>query len=208
MRRVREERWRVSLIAEVFGDPLQRDLVIALLRASPLTDLFEPLRLDPPLELRANARWLQSPEVARAVLDRWLGLGLGQVAGPVMTALLQIYLARDAEAPTVKLLTRFACHLHLCRLLERSGGGPLTELQALAAAQPAVRDFVGLFAAAQRLGLGRPDDVDVTSRLSKQIDAYAASCATLCGSARVTELEALLARAAKLVSRERREDVA
>jgi hypothetical protein len=207
VRRVREERWRVSIVSEAVADQHQRGIVLALLQASPLTDLLEPLRLDPAFDLLPLSRWLRDPIAARAVVDRWLTLGIGQIAGPFTAALIQLYQHRSA-ADEARLWTRFAAHLHLLRYVIRPMGDALSEVQALAAAQPAVRDFFGLFAAAQRVDLGRPADLGIDAALTKRADLWAASCATVCGAARVSELESMLKRAAHLGSRELKEETA
>jgi hypothetical protein len=207
VRRVREERWRVSVASEAVADPQQRAIVLAILQASPLTDLLEPLRLDPPFDLQVHCRWLRDPVVARAVVDRWLTLGISQIAAPVTAALLQLYQHRSA-ADEARLCTALLSHLHLLRYVVRPVGDALSEVQALVAAQPAVRDFFGLFAAAQRVGLGRPADLAADAALSRRVDGWAASCATVCGAARVSELESMLRRAAKLEPRELKEGTA
>jgi hypothetical protein len=195
VRRVREERWRVSFLTEAVTDPGQRAIVLALLAASPLTDLLEPLRLDPQLELKPLARWLREPLVARAVADRYLSIGFAQLGGPLTAALLALYNQKNV-AHEAQIVTRFFCHLHLLRIIgpRERGAEFLPELQAMLAGQPNLRDFYGLFAAAQRVGMGRPDDLALDAKLSKLVDGYAAACATLCGPARVLELEALMAR--------------
>jgi hypothetical protein len=191
VRRVREERWRVSVVAEAAGDTEQRAVVNALLHASPLTDLLEPVRTDPSFNLRTLAPWLRDPRIARAVADRWLQLGFPHLGPSLTQSLLALYAERGAAA-AARLATRFFCHLHLLRLLER----PLADGPAIVreAQGGPLRDFFGLFAAAQRTGLGRPDDVARDEKLNKSIDAYAAACVNVCGSARVIELEALMAR--------------
>jgi hypothetical protein len=207
---VREERWRVGVVSEAVSDPQQRTIVQALLAASPLTDLLEPLRLDPSIDLRPLARWLREPQIARAVADRWLTLGFPQVAPLVNAALLALYHHKDA-ADEARLWTQFVCHLHLLRWAVFGSGSSaaLAEAQALAAAQPNVRDFFGVFAAAQQLGLGRPADVEDDRKMIEAIDRWAKTCATLCGPARVAELETLLARAAHVGrDREMREGTA
>lgn len=193
VRRVREERWRVGLLSEAVADPQRRAIVVALLAASPLTDLLEPLRLDPPLDLQPLSAWLRDPEIARAVADQWLALGLPALAGPLSAALIALYGKDDPEA--ARLATRFVSHLHLLELIAHPGEGPsATELKNQLAAQPALRDLFGLYAAADRLGFGRPDDAALDPRLKRAIDGYAQSCAVLCGEARVNELIALAAR--------------
>jgi len=68
------------------------------------------------------------------------------------------------------------------------------ELQGLVQAQPGLRDFYGLFAAAQRVGLGRPADVARDPRLKAEVDAYAGACAQLVGAERLVELVGVMAR--------------
>ena len=193
VRRVREERWRVSFLTEAVTDPLERPIVLALLSASPLTDLWEPLRLDPALEWKRLARLLGEPAIARAAADRYLSIGFAQLGGPLTASLLELYNQKNA-VEEARRVTRFVCHLHLLRLLQPGGRDFVPELQALCAGQPQVKDFFGLFAAAQRVGLGRPDDVASDERLTRRIDAYAAACTTVCGVARVVELEGVMSR--------------
>lgn len=198
LRRVREERWRVTVVSEAMADPLMRPIVTALLAASPLTDLLEPARLEPRFDLLPLARWLKQPAIARAVADRWLGGGLAQLAGAFVTALLALYNDKDARArAAARTATAFACHV---QLLSLAGRRPLderehlVELQGLVQTQPALRDFYGLFAAAQRVGLGRPADVARDPRLRAEIDAYAGACAALVGAERLHELVGLMGR--------------
>jgi hypothetical protein len=197
VRRVHEERWRVSLVSEAITDPLKRSIVLALLAASPLTDLLEPLRLDPIFDLFALAPWLREDKIARAVADRFLTLGVPQIAAPLAGALVQLFQNRAAP-DEVRLWTRFACHLQLLRYVLGPDQNLLGEVQALAAAHPNVKDFFGLFAAAQRVGLGRPDDLERTPALAARVQKWETACATVCGAARVAELESSLRRAAHL----------
>src|SRR5262249_23577959 len=154
-------------------------LVQSLLRASPLTDLLEPLRLDPALDLDGPARWLADPEIARAVADRWLQLGLAQVSPPVTAAVLRLF---ERKHPHARLALSFVCHLQLLVLISSRPGAPgerLPEMQAQAQAQPALRELFGLFAAAQRAGIGRPADVARDPRLAEAVDDYATACAQI-----------------------------
>jgi hypothetical protein len=195
LRRVREERWRVAIVTEAVGDAPLRAVVAALLAASPLTDLLDPLRLDPPFELDGAARWLGDAAVARAVADRWLSLGLYQIAPQLTGALFRLYeRKREREA---RLATAFVCHVQLLALLSAPARGAqerAMEMHAQAQAQAAVRDLYGLFAAAQRVRLGRPADAARDSRLAARIDEHAAACVDVCGAARVNELAALILR--------------
>jgi hypothetical protein len=147
LRRVREERWRVSIVGEAMADPLMKPIVTALLASSPLTDLFEPSRLEPRFDLLALARWLKLPEVARAVADRWLSAGLPQVAGAYSAALMALYGDPEPRARlAARTATSFACHVQLLSLAsprdrELTDRDHLLELQALVQAQPGLRDF-------------------------------------------------------------------
>jgi hypothetical protein len=194
VRRVREERWRVNAMSEAASDKEQRKIMLALLDASPLSDLLHPIRLEPPLDLAARAPLLGEPQLARAIADRYLQLGFAQLGAPLVGALLALYGAKRSLA-AARLWTRFLAHLHLLWLLGRAPSDRGSELSALAAGQPASRDFFGLFAAAQRVGLGRPDDVALEKSLERRVDAYVDACTNLCGPARVEELTAIVERA-------------
>lgn len=198
LRRVREERWRTPFVTEAVADAGQRAIVAALLASSPLTDLLEPARLEPAIELSPLARFIREPVIARAVADRWLSLGVTQIGGPLGAALLALCSGKRPEACGT--WVRFACHLHLLLLSGRrdarsEASAWMPELNALTqGGQPPLKDFFGLFAAAQRLGVGRPDDLSLDAGLSRQVDVYAAACAQLCGTARTDELQGMLAR--------------
>ncbi|HEY2744553.1 MAG TPA: hypothetical protein VGL86_08015 [Polyangia bacterium] len=198
LRRVREERWRVTVAGEAMADPLGKPIITAMLASSPLTDLFEPSRLEPRFDLLPLVPWLKLPEVARAVADRWLGAGLPQVAGAYTAALMALYNDKDARArPAARTATAFACHVQLLGLVAKRGATErdhLIELQGQVQAQPGLRDFYGLFAAAQRVGLGRPPDVARDARVRADVDAYAAACAQLVGTERLLELVGVMAR--------------
>jgi hypothetical protein len=198
LRRVREERWRTPFVTEAVADPGQRAIVAALLSASPLTDLLEPARLDPSIELSPLARFIREPVIARAVADRWLSIGLTQIAGPFAAALIALCSGKLPEACGT--WVRFACHLHLLLLAGRreprtEASAWMAELNALTqGGQPALKDFFGLFAAAQRTEAGRPDDLGLNPKLARQVDVYAAACTQLCGATRTDELHGMLSR--------------
>jgi hypothetical protein len=198
LRRVREERWRVTVVGEAVSDPLLRPVVAALLAASPLTDLFEPARLEPRFDLLPLARWLRQPAIARAVADRWLSVGVQEVAGAYTAALMALYNEKEPRArAAAKTATAFGCHVQLLTLIGKrslSEREHLMELQGMVQAQPGLRDFFGLFAAAQRIGVGRPGDVAKDARLRGDVDAYAAACAALVGKERLFELIGVMAR--------------
>jgi hypothetical protein len=174
-----------------------------MLASSPLTDLFEPSRLEPRFDLLPLVPWLKLPEVARAVADRWLGAGLPQVAGAYMAALMALYNDKEPGArQAARTATAFACHVQLLALIGKRGASErdhLIELQGQVQAQPGLRDFYGLFAAAQRVDLGRPADVAKDERLRADVDAYATACAQLVGTDRLLELVGVMARGVGLL---------
>ncbi len=129
--------------------------------------------------------------------DRWLTLGLPQIAPQVIAALFRLYeRKRERDA---RLATEFVCHVQLLAMMStpaRSVAERTLELHAQAQAQAALRDFYGLFAAAQRVGLGRPRDVTRDPRLAARIDEYVEACADVCGQQRLNELAGLISRGA------------
>ena len=141
VRRVQEERWRVlfylQLLGLTDGAGGGRACLEALMAASPLTDLLNPLRVDPPLDLAQHAALLREPALARAVAYSYLDLGLKEVAGALRSALLRLLDSRDATAPArrdaaahgarrdLATLLCFTSHLHLCELLRAPVSAPL-----------------------------------------------------------------------------------
>lgn len=143
VRRVQEERWRVLFYLQLLGlsDGAGggRACLEALMAASPLTDLLNPLRVDPPLDLAQHAALLREPALARAVAYSYLDLGLKEVAGALRSALLRLLDSRDAAATPparrdaephgarrdLATLLCFTSHLHLCELLRAPVGAPL-----------------------------------------------------------------------------------
>jgi hypothetical protein len=196
LRRVREERWRVGVVAEASADPLQREIVNALVAASPITDLLEPTRLEPRFNLKPVVRWLADPRVARAVADRYLSMGI-DVVGPSLTqALLDLYNQKDSRRESL-LATRYFCHLQLLWLLGEAHYNEATRrtrVLTLAAQKEQMRDFFGLFAAAQRVGIGRPPDVERDPRLAALVATHTAQAAAVCGPPRLLELGGVMMR--------------
>jgi hypothetical protein len=196
LRRVREERWRVGVVAEAVADPQQREIVLALVAASPLTDLLEPTRLEPRFDLKRTVKWLRDPLAARAVADRYLVLGLEQVGPALSMALIELFNQKDSRVES-QLATRFLCHLQLLALLGESHSNESTRrirMDTLVAHQEQLRDFYGLFAAAQRIGVGRPPDVTRDPRLLALVESHARLCTAVCGPARVLELTEVMSR--------------
>lgn len=254
VRRVREERWRVELVTEAVNDLELRIIVRQLLFASPLTDLLHPERPEPRLEIGGLGRWLRLPEVARAVADHYLTVGLEAIGPPLALALISAC-GQKGQAKDVRIFTEFTCHLQLLALLgeppeppvgreqsaaapsrRRPAGSParpagaapeamstagealaeagvldrppvrlwaarppvvderarLMRMQELAQGRDALRDFFGLFAAAERLGMSRPPDIAGDPRLKALFDGYARACQLVCGEPRVQELFSLL----------------
>jgi hypothetical protein len=194
VRRVREERWRVGVVAEAVADPFERQIVDAIVAASPLTSLLEPTRLEPRFQLLPVVRWLRDPEVARAVTERYLSLGVETVGPLYALSLLELYHQKEAQKEA-QLATRFLCHLQLLQLLGEAAQSESTRrirLETLVARKEQLRDFFGLFAAAEEVGLGRPPDVARDPRLSALIDSHTRLCAAVCGPKRVVELTALM----------------
>ena len=125
------------------------------------------------------------------------------MGGAFAAALMALYNDKDPRARVVsRTATAFACHLQLLSLLGKkplSEREHLLELQGIVQAQPGLRDFHGLFAAAQRAGFGRPSDVARDPRLRADVDAYASACATLVGHDRLVELLGVMSRALGLL---------
>ncbi len=197
VRRVREERWRVSCFAEAASHPLGGNVAHALLDGSPLTDLLHPVRLEPRLDLVRRRDLLAVPSLCRAVAYAWLDEGIDRVGGALAAATLG---ALDGTAPAAaRLICALLAHLHLCALL----GVPVTveggrmRLALAAGADQSLRDFYGLFAALHRTtpDLCAPPDVRRDPRLMKRVDEHAAACLVACGPTRVAELATLVARA-------------
>ena len=112
VRRVRQEQTTVELFADALAAAPTRGIVVALMAASPLSDLLSLERSDPPVDLRGAARWLRAPRIARSLADEYLRRGLAAIEPPLTAALVAVYNAKGAtdEAATA---TAFHSHLHL-----------------------------------------------------------------------------------------------
>jgi len=199
LRRVRQEQSTVDLFTEAIATPATRAIVVALLAASPLTDLLGVERTDPLIDLKNAARWLRSPSIARALADEYLRRGLQVIEPGLTVALIALYNVKGATADAAT-ATAFHSHLHLLELLARPNRDREGHLQVIRGhAQGRERSApvgFGLFAAADRIGLGRPGDVARDATLSANIDAYVLACAELVGQRRMQELTGLVARGA------------
>lgn len=135
--------------------------------------------------------------IAKGIANEAALLTLPQVAGAYTAALMALYNDKEPRARAAsRTATAFGCHVQLLSLVGRraSERDHLIELQGQVQAQPGLRDFYGLFAAAQRVGLGRPTDVAADPRLRADVDAYTAACAQLVGTERLLELVGVMAR--------------
>ena len=198
LRRVSEERSQVGCLAEAATDASGgADAARTLLRASPLTDLLNPLRTEPPFDL---AGWekieaaLGNQDVCRLVAYRWLEQGVVRCGGAFAAALIARLgsRARDDLRRGLALLS----HLHLCLVV----GDGQVRARALGAGPPdeaRLADFCGLFAALHQAApaLCLPADVLSDPALRARCAAHAAACALACSPARLQELRALCARA-------------
>lgn len=170
----------------------------ALLRTSPLTALYQPLRSVPPVELLPLGDWLGLPQVARLLTRRYLELGLPAV-GPVLSGVLLTELARpdfDSDLEEVQRRAAWLCFLsHLHLVAHVLGGAALPT----AGAAAETLDFYALFAAvhAARPALAAPPDARFDPSLRNAIAQHAARCQGLVGPSRVQKLLPLFARSGR-----------
>ena len=199
LRRVRQEQTTVDLFSEALTTASTRAILVALLASSPLTDLLTLERSDPPLDLQNAARWLRSPRIARALADEYLRRGLHVIEPPLTVALIALYNIKGATADAAT-ATAFHSHLHLLELLARPNRDREGHLQVIRGhaqgREKSTAAGFGLFAAADRVGLGRPGDLARDPVVSANVDAYALACAELVGQRRMQELVGLVARGA------------
>lgn len=214
VRRVHEERWRVLIYLQMLGlpDGIGRRVLTALLRCSPLTDLAQPRRLGPPLDLLAHAPVLRAPDLARAVAASYLEAGFAQVGGALGAALLAALRTQeevvDAAAYRADLRTvlRFLSYLHLCQLAgptppELPGAGPSSGSGPGAARvsggrEGALLDFYAIYGllCAHYPTLAWPADLAREGALAAT-QAYGERCRKLVGPGRLDELLGLCTRA-------------
>jgi hypothetical protein len=199
VRRVRQEQTTAELFQDALANAATRPVIVALLQASPFTDLVTIQRADPPADLRNAARWLRSPRIARALADEYLRRGLASLEPALSTALMALYDQKGSAAESAT-ATAFHSHLHLLELISRpprDREGHLQVIRGYAQGRDrAVADGFGLFVAADRLGLGRPGDLARDAALESNVDAYAEACAELVGTRRLQELVGLIGRGA------------
>lgn len=183
-------------------DGLGRSLVQALLQASPLTDLWEPLRLGLglgsalPFGWLQHARWLRLPATARLLVRRYLELELPALAAALCPSLLSTLEQTTASSPPGQ--QRALCtwlslvsHLHLAaHVLAR-------EALPQPSAQPALLDLYGLYAALfeQRPDLAMPPDVVSDPQLRPRVELHVQFCRERVGPTRTRALGELCVRA-------------
>lgn len=197
VRRVREEQASVQLFRQALAAPSTRAIVAALLAASPFTDLLGVERPDPPIDLQRGAPWLRAPRIARALADEYLLAGLPKIEPMMTTALVAVYNAKGAAAEAAT-ATAFHSHLHLLDLIARPPRDREGHLQVIRGyvqgRERAATDGFGLYAAADRVGLGRPGDTVRDPALDRNITAYVEACTELVGQRRLLELTGIVAR--------------
>lgn len=199
-----DEHIETRIVPELLGlcDGLGRSVVQALLQASPLTDLWDPLRAGLglasalPFGWLEHARWLRLPATARLLVRRYLELELPAVAGALCPSLLSILEQTTPGSPPGR--QRALCtwlslvsHLHLtAHVLTRC---PLPQ----PSAQPAVLDLYGLYAALfeQRPDLAMPPDVVSDPQLRPQVELHVQLCRERVGPTRTRALGELCVRA-------------
>ncbi|MCS6915139.1 MAG: hypothetical protein RMK29_13865 [Myxococcales bacterium] len=197
LRRVRQERWRVICHLQLLGQEAGRAAFLALLSASPLSDLLAPKRLDPPLDLVAHAALLRCRELRRAIRSEYLRLGLVEVGGALGLSLLRL-LGRAAAPPAlpaedVHTVLGFVCELVLCVLLGPLPPPPL-------GSDGALRDLLGLVCALclHWPAVALPADVRADRALSAEVCLQVEAMARLVGPDRLDELIGLCSRALRM----------
>ncbi len=86
LRRVRERRTEISWPEDAALTELQLTWLTQILRASPLTNLLDPLRTIPPCSWINLAETLQWPGISRLVAHRYLELGVLEVAPALVSS--------------------------------------------------------------------------------------------------------------------------
>lgn len=209
VRRVHEERWRVLIYLQMLGlpDGIGRRVLTALLRCSPLTDLAQPRRLGPPLDLLVHAPILRAPVLARAVAAAYLEAGLAQVGGALGGALLAALRIQDeivdaaAYRADLRTVLRFLSYLHLCLLAgptppELPGQVQPPSPGTGGAREGALLDFYAIYGllCAHYPTLAWPADL-TREGMPAAAQAYGERCRRLVGPGRLDELLGLCTRA-------------
>ena len=190
VRRVRVEATHRNWYRETDAPDPVRGIVRKLLAASPLTDVLNSARVEPPPSLAAIAQVARDAELARYACYQLVSSGLGPIAQP-LGAQLADCAARRPDAPELLPALAFACHLHI---LEALGGEAVPAWMENESAWPQhdeARAFCGAFAAAWKARFLPPGlDADLEARLARRAE----SCARLAGQARLLALSSVLDR--------------
>lgn len=199
-----DERFETPMLPELLGlcDGLGQDVVLALLWASPLTDLWEPARAGLslggalPFGWLEQGRWLRLPATARLLVRRYLELDLPAVAAALCPPLLSTLAETTPASPPgqQRLLCtwlRLVSHLHLSAHVLAQSALPQPS------AQPAALDLYGLYAALfeQRPDLAMPPDVVSDPQLRPRVELHVQRCRERVGSGRTRALGELCVRA-------------
>jgi len=190
VRRVQVQTVRLNWYRQAGVPAPARQVVRHILEASPLTDLLNPVRLDPPLALAVGLKYLSDPEIARFVAYEYLKLGLPQVAAPLSAALAELVGERPG-GPEVRAALAFVCHLHVLEAMVESAEAQWLSAEGGPARAPEARDFLAAFAAAW--GRGHvPPGIELEAGLSEKLARRADLCERIAGAARVEALAAAL----------------
>lgn len=200
VRRVHEERWLVG-VAQQLGALWPeagsgKQAVSLLLGVSPLSDLLSPRRAEPPFDLSRHAALLGDPLVCRALVARYLDLGLPVVGGVLARAALDLLALpalpnKPAPPGTVTRVLGLLSHLQLCTLLAPEPPGPAPG----PGADPALGDLYALYAVLLRRYPALALPVDAPAELRARAAEHAAAASQAVGAARLHELTVLCQRA-------------
>jgi hypothetical protein len=120
LRRVREERTVARLHEILSAEDADTRVALAILRASPLTDLDDPARPWPIFDWTRVAFLLEDLELARAIAYRWLAPGTAAASrlrapAAATTAWFRLLESKRRSPAIVRRVTAFL--VHLCCLL-------------------------------------------------------------------------------------------
>ena len=156
------------------------DALPALLAASPLTDLYHPLRDArlPAMTLGKNAGWLRAGAVAQLLTRRYCELDWLAVGSRITTQLVAEGEAKKLRGAAAAAWLCLLSHLHLVAHVVGEA-----ELPAENAAAETL-DFYGLYAALSRSfpALAMPPDVRADASLFAVAHRHAGRCLTLAGA--------------------------
>jgi hypothetical protein len=186
LRRVATTSQRRLWFREIGVPACGRPLWVALYRAAPLVEAFDPTRLDPPLAWERILPVLRFPALCRVVAGNLLELGLESATGAMIAALPR-FMSRPAASPeAVGFAIKFLAHAFWLHHLYRSSDelDPTSDLAALmvAAAEvepalvwpPDVPASEALFASFQaRLDRLAPE---VVTRAPEKVEIALATC--------------------------------